>query len=321
MLRSPIRGVLALTWITSACAPAAQAPARPALVSPTDASAAPADGTVGLLVMAHGGGPEWNRSVSDMLAPVAAETPTAVAFGMADPHTLGAALDTLRRAGVGRVAVVRLFVSGASFLDQTRYLLGLSSTPPASFIPGHGAHGRDAAPHGGGVAAEPAPIDHGLVVATHDDGLMDSPLALRIMAERARALSRNPSGESVMIVAHGSGDDHENDELLRGMAGIADELRADGFAAARAFTLREDWAEKRAVAEREMRAFAAAEAEVGRRVLVVPMRLSGFGPYANVLEGLQYTAGEGLLPHALAATWVREKAAQVVCRAGWADCK
>jgi hypothetical protein len=317
MQRSPTPVVLALSCLISACVPAGQA-SIPAPTSPTGAPATPAEGRIGLLVMAHGGGPEWDRSVSHMLAGVAEETPTAVAFGMADPHTLGAALDTLRRAGVGRVAVVRLFVSGASFIDQTRYLLGLSSTPPAFFIPGHGSHGGGVG-HGGDVAV-PAPIDHGLVVATHDDGLMDSPLALRIMAERARALSRDRSSESVMIVAHGSGDDLENDGLLRGMSVIADELRTDGFAAARAFTLREDWPEKRAVAEREMRAFAAAEAEVGRRVLVVPMRLSGFGPYADVLAGLQYTAGEGLLPHALATSWVRETAAQVVCRAGWADC-
>lgn len=65
---------------------------------------------------------------------------------------------------------------------------------------------------------------------------------------------------------------------------------------------------------------ASAEAALGRRVIVVPMRVAGFGPYADVLEGLEYTAAEGLLPHPLATSWVRETAARVACRSGWADC-
>ena len=38
----------------------------------------------GVLVMAHGGGPEWNQSVLDAVAPLGERHPVEVAFGMAD---------------------------------------------------------------------------------------------------------------------------------------------------------------------------------------------------------------------------------------------
>ena len=269
--------------------------------------------------MAHGGGPEWNRTVSDLVAPLRSEIPVALAFGMADPATLGASLDTLRSAGVERVAVVRLFVSGKSFLDQTEYVLGLSDEPPAVFAPSH------AAMSGHGSHGPPSPIEHGLSIATHEDGLMVSAEAQRIMLDRVRHLSSEPGSESVLLVAHGMGDDAEDREVVRAMEAIADRIRAEGFAAVRVATLREDWAAKREVAEDEIRAFVASEADAGRRVLVVPMRLSGFGPYAEVLEGLEFTPGEGLLPHEEVTGWLRETASQVVCANGWAspiaDCR
>ncbi|MCK5488714.1 MAG: hypothetical protein KAI98_01935, partial [Gemmatimonadetes bacterium] len=74
---------------------------------------------VGLLVMAHGGSTEWNETVAAVVAPLRDELPTAVAFGMADPRTLEIGLDSLRSTGVTRVAVVRMFISGQSFLEQT----------------------------------------------------------------------------------------------------------------------------------------------------------------------------------------------------------
>jgi peroxiredoxin len=71
-------------------------------------------------------------------------------------------------------------------------------------------------------------------------------------------------------------------------------------------TLREDWPEKRAVAEREIRAFVSRARAEGGRAIVVPFRVQGFGPYARVLAGLEYAAdGRGLLPHPAVAEWIR----------------
>ena len=82
-------------------------------------------------------------------------------------------------------------------------------------------------------------------------------------------------------------------------------------------TLREDWEEERVAAEHDIRRRVAAEASAGRQVIVLPFRLFGFGPYAEVLNGLEYRAGHGLLPHDAVAEWVLDTAARVTCAAGW----
>jgi hypothetical protein len=89
---------------------------------------------VGVLVMAHGGTEEWNAAVREAVEPLTENMPTAVAFGMADPLSLSASLAALEEAGVERVAVVRMFLSGESFAGQTKYLLGLTPSPPQHFL-------------------------------------------------------------------------------------------------------------------------------------------------------------------------------------------
>jgi len=298
----------------------------------SDASTAHADRTGarthGILLMAHGGTEAWNRSAAQVAASLQAEAPTALAFGMANPATLRASLDSLQTAGVDRVAVVRMFLSGSSFRTQTDWLLGMSDDRPAHFI-SHGGHGQE---HGGGhhageghgghganhPPADPwAPIDHGLTIATHDDGLMDAAEAAPILRDRARELSVDPAGESVLLVGHGMGDDERNDAVLRAMARAASPLRQEGFAAVKVTTLREDWPEVREVAEAEIVDFARSEVEAGRRLLVLPFRLFGFGPYAEVLGDLPYTPGQGLLPNDRIAGWAVRQARRIFCANGW----
>jgi hypothetical protein len=288
-----------------------------ALIAPARAHAQtfePSESSFGVLVMAHGGTPEWDAAIAEAAVPLAHELPTAVAYGMADPHTLTAALDSLREKGVERVAVVRMFVSGASFIDQTEYLLGLSADPPAFFMPSHGARGGG---HAAGPHGPPPQISHGLTVATHLDGMVDAEETHRIFAERAVALSSDPASESVLLIAHGMGDQRENDELLRAMQGIERLVAQTPFHAVRSATLREDWPPAREIAEREIRAFVESENQAGRRVLVLPVRLSGFGPYADVLEGLEYTGGGALLPHGDVSAWLRRTAVSIAREQGW----
>jgi hypothetical protein len=314
------------------------------LLAPS-AAAQPADDAPGLLVMAHGGDPAWNASVEDALAPLRQRYPVALAFGMADPASLGAGLGELAERGAERVAIVRLFLDGRSFLHQTEYFLGLRDDPPAQFIL-HGAHGAPAghgaagghaaAGHGSGhgsehgaaadhgsaadhsAAATPQPVDHDLALALSLDGLMQADEVSQILASRAEAISESPAEESVLVLAHGTGDDVENARWIAAMERLTGDLRADGYHAVRVETLREDWPEPRAAAERAIRGFVQAETEAGRRVLVVPFRLSGFGPYRTVLDGLDYTASEaGILPHAAVTAWVDREYRALLEREGW----
>lgn len=315
-------GTLATVALLAACGTnPSPAPPSPAPLSPASAEAGPEQPTNGILVMAHGGTDEWNEAAAGVAAALQAEAPTALAFGMADPVTLRASLDSLGRAGVDRVAVVRMFLSGSSFREQTDWLLGMSDQRPGYFIShggGHGGgHGGDDAGHHG-VEDPHAAIDHGMSVATHDHGLMRAPEAAAILLDRARGLSTDPAGESVLLIGHGMGQEAENDAVLAAMARAAAPLHDEGFAAVKVTTLREDWAEPRKAAEAEILAFARAETRAGRRLLVLPFRLFGFGPYAEVLGALPYAPGRGLLPSDRIAGWAVRTARSIFCSNGWA---
>jgi hypothetical protein len=70
-------------------------------------------------------------------------------------------------------------------------------------------------------------------------------------------------------------------------------------------TLREDWPEKRKEAEARLRTFMEGARREGVRVLVLPYRVAGFGPYSEILKGWDYVAdGRGLLPHGNVIRWI-----------------
>lgn len=287
-------------------APAAVLLAAAVAACGTPASVAtrtPPDGAMGVLVMAHGGGDEWNAAVEDAVAPLRDAYPIEIAFGMADRPALQDAVTRLEARGVERIAVVRLFISGASFLHQTEYLLGVRADPPDTFT----RHGTGAAD---GAHAPPPPVERRARVAVSHAGLVESDLAGEILAARVQALSRDPARESVLLLAHGMGADDHNAELLHHLDRLADHVRgAGGFRDVRVETLREDWQAKREGAEQRIRDYVTAAAEDGGAAIVVPVRVHGFGPYASVLDGLTYRhGGLGLVPHPLVTTWIRQQA-------------
>ena len=129
-------------------------------------------------------------------------------------------------------------------------------------------------------------------------------------AWRAGTLSVNPEQEDVLILAHGPEDDAENERWLQAIDQRA-ELVRDGlpFHEVNVMSLREDWEAKREVAEREVRSYVAKAQAEGRRAIVIPYRVHGFGPYEDVLEGLDYVAdGAGLIPHPAVSRWIAEQA-------------
>jgi hypothetical protein len=283
---------------------AAVPPTAMAQVSGPRFSEAPGPGVV---IMAHGGDSLWNKSVNSAVESLGARMPAFVAFGMAEPEALRVAFDSVTRGDVTRVALVRLFMSGRSFRAQTEYLVGLSEERPRWFMT-----------HGEVDPASVQPIAHTATVATHDYGLMGSTQAAQIVIERARQASVEPMQESVLLLAHGMREEAENDEIEAAMERIAETLRAAGFSTVSTETLREDWPEKRRLAEARIRGFVQGESERDRRVIVVPFRLSGFGPFAAVLEGLDYVPTKGLLPHEAVSDWIVSTARSIICQNGWA---
>lgn len=172
----------------------------------------------------------------------------------------------------------------------------------------------------GPAASDPdarAQLDHDLDLVTHDHGLMDTNLVRDILIDRAVALSDAPSEASVLLIGHGMGDERKNAAVEADLERIADTMAARGFARVESTTLREDWPEKRSLAEAEIREFVDREADAGRRVIVLPARLSGFGPYAEVLDGLEYVAGEGILPHPALSDWILATGTALECTRDW----
>ncbi len=311
----------------------------------------------GVLVMAHGGSPEWNREVEVTVAPLQRQCPTEIAFGMATPSTMEAAIQRLEARGVSRIKVVRMFISGESFVEPTEYILGLRSDLPEDPHAGHAmsadAHtGRGmaadphaphlmaAAPHGSHETASHHPVetvsasdtghsgkhdahaggssDHHMepprrIKATAQivmsrEGVADSSLIDQILVDRVRTLSNDPSKESVLILGHGPGDDGENDRWLAKMTQRAQGIHKLGkFRRVQCETLREDWPDKRVEAEKRIRRFVEDGNRDGGRVIVIPFRVAGFGPYKEVLDGLSYVAdGCGFCPHPNMTRWIQE---------------
>ncbi len=292
-------------------------------VAPAGWLRAQEDDDFGVLVMAHGGSEAWNEAVLDAVAPLREGQPLEVAFGMADPQTLQEAIRRLEARGVRRIAVVRLFVSGSSFLDRTEKILGLRPGAPAAMPHGEGPvhedahHGHEGLPDGaaeggGGASAHSMALWRVRTVsrfALSEKGLAEAPEMGVILAQRVLELSERPEVEDVLILAHGPGDDEENERWLENLRQRTSCLRHYApFRRIEVLTLREDWPEKRRAAEERIRAFVERARDEDGWALVIPFRVHGFGPYAEVLEGLEYTADRrGLLPHPLLTEWIADR--------------
>ncbi|WP_428940145.1 hypothetical protein [Fontivita pretiosa] len=286
------------------------------------------DPRIGIVVMAHGGNADWNRDVEATVQPLRDKYPLEIAYGMARTSAIRAAVERLEKQGVQRIAVVRMFISADSFLPETEYILGMRDHLPQSdshsHAQSHASHQSHASYHDAGHASHqdsehgsgghdmepPQPIRPRVHVAISRRGVSESPLIEQILVERVAALSRDPARESVLILAHGPESDAENQRWLEMMrlriAGIS---AIGSFREVRCETLREDWPEKRTEAEKRIREFVERQSRDGGRVIVIPFRVAGFGPYKKVLQGLSYVAdGRGFCPHANMTEWIEQSA-------------
>lgn len=278
-----------------------------AFVSEQQYARAQTGGTCGLMIMAHGGGEQWNAAVETAAAPLRSEIPVSIAFGMADPHSLTAAVEELEAQQVACIVVVRLFMSAHSFLHQTEYLLGVRADPPDQFI-SHGGHRSH--------ESMPPPVPLRAKVLLSREALLDAPEMGNVLARNALAMSDSSEAQSVLIVAHGAGNNAVNAEWLQKLDRLAGAVRATGqFRSVAVYSLREDWSGKRKKSEEEIRGYVETHSQAGGRVLVVPFRLYGFGPYAKVLDGLSYHAtGQGLLPSPEVTDWIRQTARKLIAQ-------
>jgi hypothetical protein len=195
-----------------------------------------------------------------------------------------------------------MFISGDSWRERTQQILGLMPGAPAR--PPH-EHDTDMEGHHSAFWK----ITSGAAFAVSANGLADAEGMGIVLADRAEALSRDPSREEVLILAHGPEDDEENERWISAIDAHAEYVRRRlPFHGVHVETLREDWPEKRTLAEQRIHEIARNTAESDRTLIVIPFRVHGFGPYADALEGIDYVAdGQGLIPHPQITAWLDQQ--------------
>lgn len=280
------------------------------------AAAQTARAVTGVLLLAHGGQPQWNERVVETAQHVNARLPTEVAFGMATRANIQSAIEKLTARGVTEIVAVPLFVSShSSVITSTEYLLGLRADAPADLAKfakmNHGSHGAAADPH----AAHAAHVDPASPVTTTAKIRMTPafnrhPLIGAIAADRAKSISTAAASEAVILVAHGPVPDDDNQKWLDDMAVLAKHVRnAAPFASVEYMTVRDDaGAAMREAATQELRDKVQAQLALGRRVLIVPHLMSFGGIEQGIrrrLEGLAYTmTSQALMPDSRVVEWV-----------------
>lgn len=168
------------------------------------AAAPAATAQTGLLVVAHGAGPEWNGRVREVVAQVRWPAgPVAAAFLMGPEATTAgwdAGVDSLLARGVRQIVVVPLMVSSAgSHYRQIHYYAGaLAELPPE--LAGHD--------HGAGRHRTPP-------VPTRVTGALDGAPELALaMADLWRGLDSSDRRRPLLLVAHGPTTDREAEQWI-----------------------------------------------------------------------------------------------------------
>lgn len=256
----------------------------------------------GIVVLSHPGGEARTRAVHEIVAHVDTQVPCVVAWAVRDAAPIARSVAALYDRGIREVAIVRLLLSPHSFSSALRSVFGVPMNTPQSFAPG------------GTLRRELADKADGLVLRTHGQGLVDADEVVAVMRDRIQEglAGRASHDVAVIVLAHGMASDDDDHDLKERMDHLVRQTGLmEGLGGLWVGSLREDWPQKREIAESEVRAFAHRHLAAGRAVHVVPFRVFGSGPYEDVFRGLDVTLGAGLIPDARVATWVLETAAEL----------
>ncbi len=278
------------------------------------ATVAQTAGSVGTLVVAHGGGPDWNAQVASVAELVETGGPVEVSFLMgpgAGERPFQVAAARLVEAGAQRIVVVPLLVSSHSgHFEQVRYLVGETDALSAE-MRRHLAMGGIERPE------EVVP----LVLA---GGMDDAPEIARALADRALALAAAPAEQALFVVGHGPNSPERWAAWMRNMRVLADSVTAwSDFRDVKVGLVRDDAPEAvRQEAVRQMRDVIALQYGLtGRPVVVVPLvvargRITREKLPAD-LAGLPIVySGEALLAHPQVARWIESRVREGVLALG-----
>lgn len=304
------------------------------------------DGEIGVIYMPHGSDYNWNRAMSTAIDGLRDKYMFEDAFSMSEIDVVEPAVRRLEERGAKGIVVLRVFSLESSFRKGTEQMLGLTGEEASGYgqqaAAGHGgghgsgnAHGGghgSGSPHGGGHGAGQAAAAHGGHGGGHGGhgghghggssriasdtvfvtlgGIEAHPLLAEAMADRAKELSLDPSKETVILLSHGTDDEHSNDYWMNNLKTIADYIQSDSsvkYRDVKYYTWREDWPDKREKSVKVIRGMVEEASVDGGTAIVIPVRTTGEGHERKYLEGLEYKLGSGFAPHPNYIKWVEEK--------------
>ncbi|MCS6897153.1 MAG: hypothetical protein NZM29_04205 [Nitrospira sp.] len=250
---------------------------------------------IGVVVMPHGSTQPWNDAVEATIRPLMTKYPIELAYGMGDPFIIQEAVSRLERRGIRHIIFVRLYALDHQMKPITEYILGLSDRHPAD---GHdGGHGLTGAP----------PQVRTAVTFSSFGGYEQNPDIALVLHKRIAELSKDPTNETVLLLAHGEGTD-EGDRLWisvmnEHIARLRQEPHCARLKDIKALTVREDWPGKREKAVATVRATIEEASQQGR-VLIIANRLYGAGPYRHMLAGLNFELNDRGLVDPVLTRWI-----------------
>ena len=287
--------LLASAQTTSATSAATSAPA----------AAAHGVGSVGTVVVAHGGDSAWNARVLEVARGAMTGGPVEVSFLMgagARETRFQDAVARLEAKGVSQIVVVPMLVSSHSgHYDQIRHLAGETVTLSDQMM--HHLHM-------GGIE-RPAPKVPMYLTKAMDD----APHVARVLADRALALTRTPGEQALLIIGHGPNSAEDYAAWMEKLRPVTDSVKAwTGFRDVRVELVRDDApAAVRAEAVRRVRELIDLQQMMtGTDVIVVPVLVSkgavSRDKVPNDIRGTRSIyVGEPLLPHPAMARWIEDR--------------
>ncbi len=269
------------------------------------------DSEIGVLVLAHGAGPEWNKAVKDTVLGVSGGYKKVIVFGMGDAAGIQRGIDKLEGTGVKAIVVVPLFLSSHSEMYRNlEYVLGLREEPDVLFwMLMTGGEEEGHAEHQMSVTKQVKFFVPYAVASAIDY----EPFVAAILVERAAEATRGTKDASVFLLAHGPISAEDNKLWLGDLNSYTAVLSAR-FPGAKFFahTFRDDappFIKEPAV--RNIQDAIKKEKESGREVVVVPYLLAP-GGREDEIKRITENCGcalypKTLLPHPNLSWWIERE--------------
>jgi len=256
----------------------------------------------GILLVAHGGGPDWNQQILDVASAVRADGPVRVSFLMgsaAAERPFQREIAALRAAGASRVKVVPIFMSSHSeHMDQLRYLVGSSDSLAATMRHHLNMAGIERPANTTGISLLSA--------------LDSSPELADALAARARDLASDRGGRALLLLGHGPNESEDYARWMAALRPVAERVRTQtGYRVVAVELVRDDASPPvRAEAVRRVREIVAWLNQATHQPVVVVPALVATGAISRItlradLDGLPVIySGDAVLPNSGLARWV-----------------